>query len=196
MKPVPILLAVLLCGHLFVACNDAQGKKAVPAAVKTKTTKKSSKKRGPQTLCTQSLSHAFSEKNKKDVFRITLTGDSILTGTVQFEIINYKKQTIFTQSFPASLLLNYEVSSSATVKEKERFIKQRVKEFFYEENFRYPAVHPDDKFNQEYTTKKYWDAIKADKSAIGFYYLLGEEDGRSIAWSKKLKKVVLYFNCC
>jgi len=192
MKTVPVIIFILLAGHLLVSCNDAQSEKAT---LPVKSTKKSSKKR-IRVLCSQSATHAFSEKYKKDQFRITVTGDSMLTATVRFDIINYKNKKIYTESFPATNLLNYDISATAPDNEKEQFIKQRVKEFFYEENFRYPAVHTDDKFGADYSNKKYWEAIKADRSAIGFYYLLGEEDGKSIAWSKKLKKVVLYFNCC
>jgi len=192
MKTVPAIFFILLTGHLLVSCNDAQSEKTTLPA---KSTKKTSKKR-IRVLCAQSVTHAFSQKNKKDEFRITITGDSIHTATARLDIINYKNQKIYTESFPAAQLLNYEISSSATDNEKDAFIRKRVKEFFHEENFKYPAVHTDDKFDSDYSNKKYWEAIKADRSAIGFYYLLGEEDGRSIAWSKKLKKVVLYFTCC
>lgn len=39
--------------------------------------------------------------------------------------------------------------------------------------------------------KDIWKDIRSGESAVGFYYLVGEEDGRHIAYSKKLKKVVV-----
>jgi hypothetical protein len=41
-----------------------------------------------------------------------------------------------------------------------------------------------------------WNDIKSNKESVGFYYLLGKEDGRWIAYSKRLNKVMLYYNCC
>ena len=84
----------------------------------------------------------------------------------------------------------------ASVKDQENFIKSRVLEFFDEKNFKTPAIKSDEVFDEDYSDKDIWESIKNDKHAIGFYFLIGEEDGRSIAYSKRLKKVVLYFNCC
>ena len=63
-------------------------------------------------------------------------------------------------------------------------------------NFINPAIAADDKFEADYSDKEIWDDIKSDPTAIGFYYMLGEEDGRRIAFSKKTGKVLMYFNCC
>jgi hypothetical protein len=82
------------------------------------------------------------------------------------------------------------------VKDTEKYMRNRVKEFFDEKNFNYPAIKQDEVFDEDYSDMEIWNDIKSDRTAIGFYYLIGEEDGRTIAYSKKTKKVVMYFNCC
>jgi hypothetical protein len=72
----------------------------------------------------------------------------------------------------------------------------RIREFFKEKNFYSPAIKQDEIFNEDLSDKEIWTEIKSDSSAIGFYYLIGEEDGRKIAFSKKKNKIVMYFNCC
>ena len=74
--------------------------------------------------------------------------------------------------------------------------RDNLMRIFNEDNFKKPAIDTEDRLDSEYSDPGNWEAIKADRAAIGFYFLLGEEDGRSIAWSKKLGKVVLYFSCC
>lgn len=186
-----VIILSILTSCLFTACNNTEANSDTNSHTSNKKSRKKSR-----TLFTHSVSHAFSKPNKMDVFRITLTGDSILTGNVRFEIISYKNKKIYNETFPAMSLLNYDIAPTASDKEKEEFIKQRMKDFFNEENFKKPAVDPDHKFDSEYSDQENWEAVKADPAAIGFYYLVGEEDGRSIAWAKKLGKVVLYYNCC
>jgi hypothetical protein len=82
------------------------------------------------------------------------------------------------------------------VKDSEKYIRNRIKEFFEEKNFKYPAIKQDEVLDEDYSDKEIWNDIQSDRTAIGFFYLIGEEDGRTIAYSKKTKKVVMYFNCC
>jgi predicted DNA binding CopG/RHH family protein len=191
MKTLTIILLTIFTVSLFTGCTNTEN---LPDTNPRSTTKKNKKK--GRVLFTHSVSHAFSKHNKMDVFKISLTGDSILTGNIRFEIISYKNKKIYNVTFPSIQLLNYDIAPTASDREKEQFIKQRMKEFFSEENFKKPAIDPDHKFDNEYSDEESWVAIKEDPTAIGFYYLVGEEDGRSIAWSKKLGKVVLYYTCC
>jgi hypothetical protein len=81
-------------------------------------------------------------------------------------------------------------------KAREQYIRHRIKDFFSEEHFSNPAIKADEAYNEDYAKKADWEDIKTDRTAIGFDYLIGEEAGRHIAYSKKQKKVVLYFSCC
>jgi hypothetical protein len=140
--------------------------------------------------------HTFSDKIQMDTFLITLRGKSLTEGMVIFTIIDYTGNEIYKITFPSNYLFNYDLKNEASKQDEKTFILGRIKQFFKDENFKVPAINPSDKFDSDYSEKEIWDEIQADQSAIGFFYLVGEEDGRSIAYSKKLKKAVMYFNCC
>ena len=148
-------------------------------------------------LIEQRAFHDFSEVGKKDEFHICIRGKSIVEGNVIFTITSYDKRTILKEEFPSNLLLGYGFEGDIeSVKDREKYMKNRIREFFEEKNFKYPAIKQDEVFNEDYSVKEIWNDIQSDRAAIGFYYLIGEEDGRSIAYSKKTKKAVMYFNCC
>jgi hypothetical protein len=147
-------------------------------------------------LYSKNISHKFSDQIKADTFKIYITGQSLIDGIVNFEIINYSGEKIYFQQFESKFLFNYDFMIEKELINEETFIKKRIDSFFNEENFKKPAIKEDEEFESDYSDKANWDAIKSDKNSIGFHYLIGEEDGRWIAYSKELKKVVLYFNCC
>jgi hypothetical protein len=148
-------------------------------------------------LIEQRAVHDFSKVDKKDEFYICIRGKSIAEGKVIFTIVSHDKITILREEFPSYLLMNYGFEGdSESVKDREKYMRIRIKEFFEEKNFKYPAIKQDEGFEEDYSNKEIWNDIKSDRTAIGFYYLIGEEDGRKIAYSKKTKKVVMYFNCC
>lgn len=147
-------------------------------------------------ICNNIVTHMFSNIEYPDTFKIWIQGNNLLKSNVHFEIINYCGEMIYSIEFKSNLLLNYGIDSDTTDAAKETFIKQRILTFFNEENFMSPAIKDGEPFDQDYSDKAIWDDINSQKNSIGFYYLIGEEDGRSIAYSKKLKKVVMYFNCC
>jgi hypothetical protein len=123
-------------------------------------------------------------------------GDTLLKGTVHFEIINSIGEKLYSKEFKSYLLLNYDIDYDTTDLAKENFIKLRIANFFKEDNFMYPAIGDKEVFDSNYSNKDIWDDIKADSTAIGFRFLIGEEDGRSISYSKRKGKVVSYYNCC
>ena len=140
--------------------------------------------------------HHFSSTTEKDEFSIRLTGQSIMEGQFRFQIVTSGGQLLLDESFPTPWLLDHGFTGKVTDKEAEQYIKARVDSFFVEKNFHQPAIAANDEFDGDYSRRETWDDIISDPSAIGFYYLVGKEDGRSIAFSKKQGKVVRYFNCC
>ena len=140
--------------------------------------------------------HYFSSAESKDTFQILLTGDSIIDGEVVFRILSTAGDTIFTESFPSKYLIGYDSIEDDSTQKKEEYILQRMNEFFDEENFSQPAIGENESCDADYSDCKIWDILKKDQTAIGFYYLVGEERGCNIAYSKILKKVVTYFYCC
>ena len=140
--------------------------------------------------------HNFSSLVEQDSFKIHITGPSIKEGLVKFQIIKKDGEILLDEEFSTTFLLDYGVKDNATDQEKEEYIKGRIDTFFNENNFRQPAIDAKAIFDENYSKREIWDDIISDQTAIGFKYLLGKEDGRHIAYSKKLKKAVLYFNCC
>jgi hypothetical protein len=151
---------------------------------------------------TYETKHEFSTPGKTDVFRITLTGNKISEADVVFRIISAAGKEIYNVKFKGRDLIGYGLVEKwgngvkPTDKEFEAYILKRLKEFFQEKNFSKPAIAAGARYDMAYSDKKIWDEIKADKTSVGFHYLIGSEDGRWIAFSKKQNKVVMYMNCC
>lgn len=142
--------------------------------------------------------HEFSTPGQKDLFQLEVKGSDLLHAEVFFTITSSGNRSIYNISFHSIDLINPDLPAGIDAPKKDQiaFIENRIRTFFDETNFRIPAIAANQEFDEEYSDKQIWDEIKNDKTAIGFYYLLGEEDGRQIAYSKRQKKVVLYFNCC
>ena len=142
--------------------------------------------------------HKFSSSADKDTFRIKAVGSHLLTANIIFTISSSSGTLIYSVSFHAIDLINEGLPKGlgASKKDQEKYIVKRIQEFFDEKNFCQPAIKKNEAFDEDYSRKDIWMDIKSDKTAIGFNYLIGEEDNRKIAYSKKSKKVVLYFNCC
>jgi hypothetical protein len=141
-------------------------------------------------------SHYFSSLESKDTFKVTVTGQSIKDGQFRFQIITKAGKLILDQNYETTMLLDYGLKANPTDNEIEEYMRTRIDKFFNEDNFRQPAISQNDTFDPDYAEKEIWDNIISDQTSVGFYYLIGEEDGRHIAFSKKPEKVVLYYNCC
>jgi hypothetical protein len=147
-------------------------------------------------LLTNETLHHFSSTAIKDTFRIVVTGASVAKGDFRFQIISPELGIVYDQSYTTQWLLDYGAEKDTTTTFKEHYIKQRIKKFFEAEKFSQPAIDATEKFDSYVSEATAWEMIKADPEAIGFYYLVGKEDGRKIAYSKTLRRVVLYYNCC
>ena len=143
------------------------------------------------------IAHEFSTLEKKDIFSIYIKGKSLSEGKVIFTITSSNGVEIHKEEFPSYLLMDYGyIGNPNSIKEREGYMKKRIIEFFNEKYFTFPAIKTTENYDKDYSDKEIWDEIKSNKSAIGFYYSIGEEDGRKIAFSKKKRKAILYFNCC
>lgn len=143
------------------------------------------------------ITHEFSQPEKKDFFSICIKGKSFSDGNVIFTITSFNGVEILKEEFPSYGLMNDGfIGSQGSIKDREDYMKKRIIEFFNEDNFYSPAIKTTDNFDKDLSDKEIWDDIKSDKSAVGFSYVKYEEDGRTIAFSKKKRKVVSYDNCC
>lgn len=143
--------------------------------------------------------HTFSNPATKDEFRIVVTGENLLKGKVLFTITSSEGKNLLKEEFDANFLLGYDFTGNInSKKDTDAFITKRIKEFFSEDKFSSPALKDEELYEDQsyYIDKEIWDEIKANKQSIGFYYLLGKEDGRHVAFSKKKGRAVMYYNCC
>jgi hypothetical protein len=208
MKKMNTSFLLLLTGTLFLiySCGDAVSKKEsreIPAEKGMKETgepkESSSATKRSDFLIENKVLHAFSDPSKKDEFRIAISGKSLLKGKVLFTITNSEGKNLLREEFDANYLLGYDFTGNInSKKETDAFIQKRIREFFSEDRFSTPAIEEDEVFEDQsyYIDKETWEEVKANKQAIGFYYLLGAEDGRHIAFSSKKGKVVMVYNCC
>ncbi|GAA4337325.1 hypothetical protein [Flaviaesturariibacter amylovorans] len=167
-------------GKRTAATSDSAGKKATPLAANYFVER----------------TDYFSDTRRPDRFRLELQGGPLLDSKVRFTIQDPDGQLIHEETFRATDLLSYAALDDTSAAGKEAFIRQRLDSFFAPSQFLRPAVKPGEQLQGDEERQPDWDEIRSDPSATGFSYLLGEEDGRRIAWSKKRKKVVLYYNCC
>lgn len=142
--------------------------------------------------------HQFSYPGKNDLFQISLAGKNIINADIEFKIISYNNKTIYQQKFKGLDLIGFGSNNGMpmTNKQQEDYIIKRMNEFFNEKNFSKPAIKSNELVDTGIISKQIWNEIKANKNSIGFYYLLGKEDGRYITFYKKTGKVLLYRNCC
>lgn len=200
----PLLLLLIGISLVMTSCGESTREKAKRSAGKEpeieEPKKESSKISSPTDLLIENkILHAFSNPATKDEFRIVITGESLLKGTALLTITSSEGKKLLREEFDANYLLGYDFTGNInSQKETDAFIKKRIREFFSEEKFSTPAIEDDIVFEDQsyYIDKETWEEIKANKQAIGFYYLLGSEDGRHVAFSKKKGKAVMFYNCC
>ena len=99
-----------------------------------------------------------------------------------------------------SAVVSLSFSEESLLKKKEKdnrvvSILKRMNEFFDPINFKKIDLKKEN-FDPDYHIKDVYDEISNNPNAIGFYYLIAEEDNRKIVYSKKHKKAVIWFNCC
>jgi len=190
-------IRVLIFGLLTtVCCSTKRGTQVVDNKSAEQKTEEVKTRDNDSILYAKEMLHNFSSAVSKDAFKIYVTGQSINDGQIKFQIINNDGLVLLDERFASSRFLDYGLNANSTDQEKEEYIKGKIDKFFNPDNFHTPAISATDKFDEDYSRKTIWDDIISDQTSIGFYYLIGEEDGRHIAYSKKLGKIVMYYNCC
>jgi len=196
-KPFLMILSIVLSLCLYSKATESQVLTLEPVNAEIENINKSTDAIKDSALIENRVMHSFSQMDKKDEFYICIKGKSILDGKMIFKIIKSDGTEILNEEFPSCFLLGYGFAGDKnSVKDKEDYIKSRITDFFNEKNFLHPAIQPGESFDEDYSDKEIWDEIKSDQTSIGFSYLIGEEDLRMISFSKKKRKVVMYFSCC
>lgn len=205
MKKIHSLFATgfIATSLIITSCGEStreKAKRSVETQPKTEAQIESEKSdEKTEYLIENTVLHTFSDPSKKDEFRIVITGESLLKGKVLLTITTAEGKNILKEEFDGDFLLGYDFTGNIhSKKETDAFITKRIKTFFSDDKFSVPAIQDDVTFEDQsyYIEKDIWEEIKANKQAVGFYYLLGKEDGRHVAFSKKKGKAVMYYNCC
>jgi hypothetical protein len=190
---------VLLVGVSIISCGESTREEAVKSVETEPKTEAEKPVEKSEYLIENKVLHTFSDPAKKDEFRIVVTGESLLKGKVLFTITNPEGKNLLKEEFEADFLLGYDFTGNInSQKDTDAFITKRIKEFFSEDKFSSPALKDEELYEDQsyYIDQETWDEVKANKRSVGFYYLLGKEDGRHVAFSKKKGRAVMYYNCC
>ena len=84
-------------------------------------------------LIENKVMHSFSQMDKNDEFYICIKGKSIVEGKMIFKITNSDGTEILNEEFPSYLLIGYGLEEDKnSVKDKEEYIKSRIRDFFNE----------------------------------------------------------------
>lgn len=178
---------------LLAACSGPERK--APAAGLTKEAL-------PAPLFTSKKIRIFSDPATRDTFQLTVTGNDYLHAQVAFRILSAAGKVIYHDQFTSDYLIGYGIldkagpNGSLNDSTRVEYIRERLKHFFDDENFRTPAIGADADFEPQHTSRELFDELRADPRATSFHYLLGKEDGHYLAWSDRFGKVMMFYNCC
>lgn len=160
------------------------------------------KANAPLLLFTREQLHSFSHPGRKDTFRLEVLGKDYLRARVRLRIISWAGKLIYDEQFDSNFLIDYgileetEDDTAITDSIRSAYIQKRLATFFDEKNFRQPAIAATASYDGYYASERLFKELKKNRDAIAFYYLLGKEDGRYIAWSQENQRVMLFYNCC
>ena len=139
--------------------------------------------------------HNFSSTEKPDKFRLQLLGDDVLTAKAHFLIIGAAGDTLWSEFFPASALLSYDAPQPSDNVRRADILK-RLDTFFEDKSFSATAINSSSTFDADYSAnQQVWAEVK-QRQAPGFGYVLGDENGRTLAYSPKLSKAAIVIHCC
>lgn len=141
--------------------------------------------------------HQFSSKGEPDYFRLTLRGDSVTAGQVEFVITTRTGQQIYQELFSAAdleanMVYTLIQNTPPTAAERETYILNRMNEFVQDANFLTPAISQGATPDTSLVKLSTWRELQANKGTIGFKYLLGKEDGRLLVYDPKQQKAIRY----
>lgn len=147
-----------------------------------------------QTLEEMSIIHKreFSNPGSTDVFTLDFEGDKLATSTAVFRIKKENGEVIYEDRFEAKFLTG---QLDQTIPVDEELIREKAKQFFSPDKFK-PVKRSEIPFDPNFVTKEVYEEVMSDPDRLAYYYVTGYENVRTLAYSNKLGKVVLLFNCC
>jgi len=143
------------------------------------------------------LAKPFSDLERADTFKVTLSGSKPKNMVLAFSIISFEGKEIYHKNFSAAELVDHYKETVDLKKEADQlsFIKSEFDAFLDEENFLEPAVTETEEPSKQVPDKAFFQELK-NSGVNGFQYRTGQENKVYIAWSSKEKKVKVYYKCC
>lgn len=195
-------LAILFFSLLVLACGRPSSSSDNDSKASAEEIKDSAALR--QYVFEDQKLHRFSDPAQQDTFKLHVTGDKndLQHARIHFQILAPGGKEIYSDTFEGTYLLDYGLMERVKNPEdlndsiRNDYIRERLNRFFADENFKSPAVKSDATFDNYYQSRELFEELKKKPEAISFYYLLGKEDGKSIVYSEKEQKAVLFYNCC
>jgi hypothetical protein len=141
-------------------------------------------------------SHTFSSIEHADTFILSAAGKNIFDSYITLRIVSWKGKEIYHDRFSMNDFMERGPKDKRSQEDSIEVIK-KLSQFLNENNFDKASIIVNDALNQAFgELSPGWKEFQVDTLAIGFNYLLGAEDGRSIAFSKTKRKAIIYFRCC
>ncbi len=139
----------------------------------------------------------FSSPTSCDTFQVVVVGSDTLKALVTFTISSSSGKLLFRRRFRSDELLGFspiaKPGRTVSAYAERSIVTQRVRDFFADTEFLRPAVQPtSESFRSPALPEAVWRELRSDSTSVGFHFLLGEENNQCIAFSNKLKKVVVY----
>ncbi len=140
--------------------------------------------------------HIFSSLANEDQFVLEVAGPTIFDAQILFRIVSWKGETIYADTFTVDQMMERGPDDPRTSTDSAHIVMAFSK-FFEDENFTSPAIDDTTGYsNDNMISKDIWLEIWQDKSSVGFWFLLGAEDGRAIVFSKIQGRAIQYYGCC
>lgn len=130
----------------------------------------------------------FSDERRQDTLRVTVNGESILTGEVHLQITDYEGKLLYSTMFPARVLINHEGLINPA--QDEQAVKNRIDHFFDSHYFTTPVMASTDSSNTTDPAEMARKNSQTDLTTICFSYQGDQGVLNRIAYSKRLRKVV------
>jgi hypothetical protein len=141
-------------------------------------------------------SRIFSSIEHADTFILSAAGKNIFDSHITLRIVSWKGKEIYHDRFSMNDFMERGPKDKRTQNDSIGIIEM-LSQFLDEGRFDKASrivKNALDESSGELALG--WKEFQADTVAISFNYLLGAEDGRSIAFSKTKRKAIIYFRCC
>ena len=140
----------------------------------------------------------FSTKNGQDQFLLEVRGRDLLNATATFKIIQPNGSVIYTMTAPTKRA--FCASNISGAAEQEDAVRSEIEHFLDAPNFIMPALQDNERYDPAVHLRDtaVFNELYYHNDFNGFMYhsFLNHDERIKIAYSRLLKKIVVYYRCC